>query len=348
MTNLEKGATSSYTDFCKEVPMNAVFTNVVNTDGSAAVIPSVPFPVLNCTDDVNVPSRHEGYVVRKDLLRSLLAFLQSNRGDALLLTGPTGSGKTSLIMEVCARLNWPVASVTCNERLEFQALKGSYVLSQKKGESQPTMNYQDGPLTRAMRDGMVLVINEFDMLSPGEASGLNDVLEGRPLILETGEVVKPHPLFRVVCTANSRGSGDESGLYTGVQQQNVAAMDRYRVLEVGYPAEDVEIKLLSSIFKGSLGDSEGESLARTMVRVANAVRAQFIGLVGMEGTISVPVSTRCLTRWAYLSLDYRGSGNPMRLALNEALLNRTNDSDREAINSICLAEFGACWNNPIE
>ncbi|MDO6928722.1 AAA family ATPase, partial [Acinetobacter baumannii] len=84
-----------------------------------------------------------------------------------------------------------------------------------------------GPLAVAMREGHLLLINEVDLADPAELAGLNDVLEGRPLVIAQngGEIIKPHPMCRVVVTVNSTGSGDASGLYKGVMMQNLAAMD---------------------------------------------------------------------------------------------------------------------------
>ncbi|MBO0180522.1 AAA family ATPase, partial [Vibrio parahaemolyticus] len=95
------------------------------------------------------------------------------------------------------------------------------------------------PLAIAMREGHVLLINEVDLVDPAELSGLNDILEGRPLVIAQngGEIIKPHPMFRVIVTGNSTGSGDPSGLYQGVMMQNLAAMDRYRFSVVPYMAE---------------------------------------------------------------------------------------------------------------
>ena len=86
------------------------------------------------------------------------------------------------------------------------------------------MRFQYGPLAVAMKYGHVLVLNEVDLADAGELAGLNDTLEGRPLVLaeNAGEIIHPHPMFRVICTANSSGAGDNSGRYVGVQQQNLA------------------------------------------------------------------------------------------------------------------------------
>lgn len=302
--------------------------------------------VLNCSSE-HIPPIHKGYCFRKDLLRGVLTFLRKPHGDALFLTGPTGSGKTSLITEIFGRLNWPLQQVTLNERFEFQQLRGCWLYKTKDGARAPEMVFQDGPLTTAMRLGHGLLLNEADIAPAGEMAALNDVIEGRPLVIpETGEVVHPHPLFRLIVTANSKGAGDDTGLYAGIQQQNIAAMDRYRVLEIGYPEPRVEESLIAGILSETLDEEQAKSFAHNMVDLANRVRCQFVGLIGPEGTFSVPISTRVLTRWAYLMQDYFLSKNPARAALNEALLNRCNPADKESINNLALSIFGKSWDNP--
>lgn len=119
----------------------------------------------------------------------------------------------------------------------------------KPGE-QPSVKFIYGPLARAMKSGGILLLNEVDLCDPAQLSGLNDVLEGRPLTITQngGEQIQPHPMFRVVVTANSAGNGDETGSYTGVLSQNVAAMDRYRLMRVDYLSEGIETVLLKKLF----------------------------------------------------------------------------------------------------
>ena len=183
-----------------------------------------------------IPQRQDGYVFRADLLRDVLAFLHASGGDGLFLTGPTGSGKTSLITQIAARLNWPVQSVTCHGRLELEALIGQFVLI--NGSTQ----YVHGPLSVAAREGHLLILNESDLMDPSELAGLNDLIEGQPLVIAEngGEVIRPHPQFRLLATGNSAGAGDGSGLYQGVLRQNLAFMDRFRVMYVDYPTVEVE------------------------------------------------------------------------------------------------------------
>ena len=123
--------------------------------------------------------------------------------DPLYLYGPTGCGKTTLIKQLAARLNYPTFEVTGHGRLEFADLCGH--ISLQKG----SMVYEYGPLPLAMRYGGILLINEADLLSPEVAVGLNGVLDGAPLCLPEngGEVISPHEMFRIACTAvTTRGS----------------------------------------------------------------------------------------------------------------------------------------------
>lgn len=286
-----------------------------------------------------VPKASPNYQFRKDHLRALWMFLQQPDGDAFYITGPTGSGKTSLVTEYAARVNWPVQQVTAHGRMELQDLAGFYTLQSDGEGDTPTMRFQYGPLARAMRDGHILLINEIDLMDPSDLAGLNDVLEGRPLVLAAngGEVINPHPAFRVVVTANSRGQGDMTGLYAGIKAMNVASMDRYRMIEVGYPEADVEQALLMKS-----APVIPEAILGQMVKIANQIRACFIGADDGSATLSVTMSTRTLLRWAKLTqtLSTFGAEKPMSEALEMALLNRCQPEEVEAIKQIARLQLG--------
>ena len=163
-------------------------------------------PAQNPYVPVNKP-----YVFRKDHLRDVLAFLGFPNGDGLYLTGPTGSGKTSLLEQVAARLHWGVHAVTGHGRLELNDLLGQYRLAEGGA-----MHWIDGPLTLAVRLGHVLLLNEIDAVDPAELIGLNEIVEGKPLTIpQTGAVIMPHPKFRLVATGNSRGCRRSVGLVSG-------------------------------------------------------------------------------------------------------------------------------------
>lgn len=162
-----------------------VFTNVYDGVNQIKMPKSLMILGFSNDKDAAIPVRHDNYIFRREVLRDLLAFLRKPNGDALFITGPTGSGKTSVVNEVCARLNWPVQLLTLNNRFEFNQLTGHFTYSSQKEGGAPEMTFQYGPLAKAMKYGHVLVLNEIDLADAGELAGLNDVLEGRPLVLAT-------------------------------------------------------------------------------------------------------------------------------------------------------------------
>lgn len=286
-----------------------------------------------------IPKVDKHYKFRKKELLSLWMFLEEPNNDALFITGPTGSGKTSLVTQYAARVSWPVQEVTAHGRMELADLIGFHTLQSDEGETTPTMRFQYGPLSRAMKEGHIFLINEVDMIDPGELSGLNDVLEGRPLVLSAngGEVINPHPAFRVIVTANSVGSGDMTGLYSGIKTLNIASMDRYRMMEVGYPEQSVEEEILNKV-----APVLPEAIRVAMVQLANQIRDLFIGCNESEGSLSVTMSTRTLVRWAKTSQTFHGLGSPKPLseALEQALLLRCQPEEREAIERMAKLTFG--------
>lgn len=327
----------------RQFKANDIFENVFDDDSKVSLPEQMLLTGFSDGMHPAIPVHTSNYIFRKDILRSVIAFLMKPNGDALLVSGPTGSGKTSVITEVAARLNWPVQQITMNSRFEFSQLKGQFiVVSPSPGEA-PVMRFMYGPLATAMRYGHILLLNEVDLADPGELAGLNDVLEGRPLVIPEngGEIIKPHPMFRVIATANSFGNGDQTGLYQGVQQQNLAALDRYRLLEVGYASEVAETELLKRILSPSL-----ESIIPSMIKLANEVRKLFIGEEGGEvgQRLSITMSTRTLIRWGLLADSFRGAPNVMKFALDQALLLRAEPEDRKVIDNIGKLIFGSSWN----
>lgn len=284
----------------------------------------------------DIPSISPGYRFRRDKLRELVTFLAQPEGDALFIWGPSGSGKSSLVGEVCGRLNWPLVEVTCHQRLEPADLIGMYKLMSEAPGQPPVMTFAYGPLALAMQYGFVLLINEWDYGDPGSLGVLNEVLQGKPLmIVETGEVIYPHPMFRIVATGNSCGNGDESGLFAGILQQNAATMDRFRFSEIGYMPEDDEMDLVCNLFP-----KIPKPLVKRYVKAANAVRERYLAIGSPDKpALTVTMSTRTLLRWCRLSRDNREHPTAIRYALEMALLHRCRPSDRLAVEQIVSGIF---------
>lgn len=309
--------------------------------------PSVPADwEMQCFAPQNnpyVPPANPEYVFRNDVLCDVLIYLEDPQNDALFITGPTGSGKTSVILEIAARLNWPVQSVTAHGHLEFSDLIGHHTMVSEKPGDPAVMKFQYGPLAKAMAYGHIFVLNEADLVDPAELSGLNDILEGRPLVIEAngGKVIKPHPFFRFVATGNSTGSGDAEGLYSGVQTQNLAAMDRYTMIKVDYPPPEVELGILAKVIP-----MVPEVLRQKMVSLANDIRTKFKGDADGGRSLNVTLSTRKLVQWAKRYRSYYGAPAPLQNSLDLCLLNRCSPEEWEAINRSAELIFGQThWPN---
>lgn len=298
------------------------------------------FPGTNVTVEGFAPSGHpnipakKDYIFRRETLRDIVAFLDCSFGDGLMITGPTGCGKTSAVEQVLARLNYPAQSYTCGGSTEYMDLVGQYTLV--NGNTV----WMDGVLTTAMREGHVLILNEIDLVDPAELANLNAILEGAPLVITqlNGEIVRPHPAFRLIATSNSNGSGGD-GNYMGVNRLNMAFMDRFVVIKEDYASEDTEMAVLEK-----LAPNIPKVLRKKMIELANKVRAIFKGEQG-DSELSITFSTRTLIRWAILTQRFQGANNALSYALDRALLNRCSEEERETIQTLAVALFGADFNN---
>lgn len=244
----------------------------------------------------HIPNVDRNYVFELNVLNEVLLYLIYPFKDCLYISGPSGCGKTTLILQIAARLNWGVEQITLSNKCESLDLIGHTTL--KRGE----LVYEYGPLTRAMLYGEILILNEIDLMSPGDLSVLNDVLEGKPLTIlaNNGEIIKPHPQFRVIATANTKGFGDMTGFYNGARLLNQAFMDRWRYIEMGYPKPVVELEMLKKSFP-ALGTEMCKKLLHFAHDLRNVVEQ---GLENGVRQISAPFSTRTLLKIAaLLSVD---------------------------------------------
>lgn len=269
-----------------------------------------------------VPPLEEDYAFREGVLYSVLYALEK-QNQPLLLIGPTGSGKTSVVEQVCARLNRPVTRVNLDGDITRSDFVGQWVLN--GGQE---MDFRYGPLPTAMREGHVLIVDEIDAGAAPVVMVLQAVLEGKPLvIMETGEVVKPHPDFRICATANTNGQGDESGMYYGTQPQNYAMFDRFKLIDkVDYPTAAEEKKIL----KKRCGITNDETI-RKLIEVAALIRKAHI-----KGECSCTMSTRNVVN---IAEKLEAFGEHKR-AYALSFLNRLNSDDHAFCSEIVQRVWG--------
>lgn len=286
--------------FTQNIPLGKTF-GVMAPD--TVMVETIPSPTS--------PKIDQNYWFHPILLKKILRWVygQSARRNILLI-GDAGVGKSSLIVEVAARLGVPVFQMACSGKTRFQHLVGSRELV--NGETK----WVDGPLTRAMREGGILLLDEVTRLDPGEQMNLASVLDGRSVLTipDTGEVVQPHELFRVAATGNSGGFGDESGAYVGEKPSSFAFLDRFQKFKIESMPMEEEIKLLQKI------SGLPQQIVTSMVKLADEVRKNF---VGQGGGLSVTISSRSLQAWAMEVVGYQKLGikNPIKEALMDTILN---------------------------
>jgi len=246
-------------------------------------VASIGFPV-NPNPGPLCPEVEHSYEFQEDHVRRLLLWIGGVAGRTLLIHGPTGCGKSSLVEQLCARLGRDLYRMPCHGKLEFGDLTGQLTVL-----ADGSTKFVHGPLPRAMLNGSVLLLDEVNFIPPSVVGALNTVLDGGPLLLsETGEFIRPHSDFRICATGNAIDRGDDSSLYKGTQSMNLALMQRFLALKADYLPVLEEAAMLNRAVSG-LPAKVVEILAET----ASDVRAAF-----KSGDIESTVSTRTLVKWA--------------------------------------------------
>lgn len=277
----------------------------------------------------HIPVIDPNYVFELNFLNHILMYLGCPLHDCLYLSGPSGCGKTSAVLQVAARLGWGVEQLTLSSRSESADLIGHATL--RRGE----LVYEYGPLVTAMIYGEILLLNEIDLMAPGDLAALNDVLEGKPLtiVANNAELIRPHRMFRIVATANTKGSGDSLGYYSGARLLNQAFLDRWRFVELNYPSTRVE----TSILKKN-APSLAPALIGSLVRFAAEIRR--VGAPDEEGKVQLgaPFSTRTLIRIGRL-LESFPDLSPLE-AVDLGFGSRLNKVEREYVRRLGEDVFG--------
>ncbi|WP_168013154.1 AAA family ATPase [Halomonas salinarum] len=269
--------------------------------------------------DSHVPEQDDAFRFVHEVTRALLLGFAHNR--RVYLHGPHGSGKSSHIEQVAARLNWPCMRVNLDGHVTRADLIGRDMVMIRDGHQ--VTEFVPGMLVWAMQRPMALIFDEYDAGRPDVMFVIQRVLEssGKLTLLDQNQVITPHPDFRLFATANTAGQGDPSGLYAGTQALNQAQLDRWQVItELGYmPAEQEE-----AILQSRLPDLPHVSIAR-MVAFANLARRAF-----EQGDLSSLISLRTLVSWGENAALLADTHEAMRMTF----FNRCDETERPLINEI--------------
>ena len=238
-----------------------------------------------------VPSIDESYKFDKNTTLAILAGFSHNR--RVMIQGYHGSGKSTHIEQVAARLNWPCIRVNLDSHISRIDLLGKDAITLKDGKQ--ITEFKEGILPWALQTPTALVFDEYDAGRPDVMFVIQRVLEveGKLTLLDQNKVISPHSGFRLFATANTVGLGDTSGLYHGTQQINQGQMDRWHIVStLNYLDPELELKVVLSKVP-SLDNKEGLEVAKNMISVANLSRQGFA-----NGDISTLMSPRTVISWA--------------------------------------------------
>ena len=240
----------------------------------------------------HVPDIDEAYCFDHDTTLAISVAFAHNR--RLLIQGYHGTGKSTHIEQVAARLNWPCIRVNLDSHISRIDLIGKDAIVLKEGKQ--VTEFRDGILPWALQSPIALVFDEYDAGRPDVMFVIQRVLEvdGKMTLLDQNRVLRPHPAFRLLATANTVGLGDTTGLYHGTQQINQGQLDRWNlVTTLNYLPHDEELAIVLSKCPKYNKDAEGQQIISSMVRVADLSRAGF-----MAGDISTVMSPRTVITWA--------------------------------------------------
>jgi cobaltochelatase CobS len=277
------------------------------------------------------------YVWRKDLVRDMVAFwLMGER--CMMLTGPKGSGKTTLPEQWHAKLRHPLWSIDGHKGVTFDDLFGQYLPNKQGG-----LDWHDGPIVRAARIGGSVLINEVNAIDPRVSIGLNGVAQNGSVVTipQTGEAIIPAPGFRIFLTANPAGT-----IYAGRQEMDSSTRERPYHVWVPFMPEADEIEHVSDrLMHAGLSDRvEAKNLAKKMVEVAKAVRATSLEVSGRADAIPETLSTRVLAKWARYWVALQNHPGAVHRGLERALTTSCSQPVRDAIHAYVTTEFGVAVN----
>jgi cobaltochelatase CobS len=270
--------------------------------------------------DEHVPDTDPDYLFDRETTLAILAGFARNR--RVLVTGYHGTGKSTHIEQVAARLNWPLVRVNLDSHISRIDLVGKDAIVIRDGVQ--VTEFRDGILPWAIQHNIALCFDEYDAGRPDVMFVIQRVLEvqGRLTLLDQNKVIRPHPSFRLFATANTVGLGDTSGLYHGTQQINQGQMDRWSIVTtLNYLPHDNEVDIVAAKVP-DWRDDKGRAIIAKMVRVADMTRNAFI-----NGDLSTVMSPRTVITWA----ENAGIFGDVGFAFRVTFVNKCDELERSLV-----------------
>ena len=281
-------------------------------------------PAFSVADE-RVPDIDPNYVFDPDTTLAILAGFAHNR--RVMVQGYHGTGKSTHIEQVAARLKWPCIRINLDAHISRIDLIGRDAIVLRDGLQ--VTEFREGLLPWALQTPTALVFDEYDAGRPDVMFVIQRVLEteGKLTLLDQNRVIRPNPWFRMFATANTVGLGDTSGLYHGTQAINQGQMDRWNiVVGLNYLPGPVEVQIVTSKVPGL-----DAKTAADMVRVADLSRKGFI-----NGDISTVMSPRTVISWAQNTAIFGDTGFAFRLSF----LNKCDETERVLVAEYYQRVFG--------
>jgi cobaltochelatase CobS len=259
---------------------------------------------------------------------AILAGFAFNR--RVMIQGYHGTGKSTHIEQVAARLNWPCVRVNLDSHISRIDLIGKDAIVLQQG--QQVTAFREGMLPWALQNPVALVFDEYDAGRPDVMFVIQRVLEveGKLTLLDQNRVIRPHAAFRLFSTANTVGLGDTTGLYHGTQQINQGQMDRWNIVAtLNYLPHAAEVEIVTAKLK--MTSQKDRELVNAMVRLADLTRQGF-----MAGDISTVMSPRTVITWA----ENKAIFNDLAFAFRVTFLNKCDELERPIIAEYYQRCFG--------
>ena len=276
-----------------------------------------------------VPEIDNNYIFDRETTLAILAGFSNNK--RVMVQGYHGTGKSTHIEQVAARLNWPCIRVNLDSHISRIDLIGKDAIVIKDGKQ--ITEFKEGILPWSLQNPVALVFDEYDAGRPDVMFVIQRVLEseGKFTLLDKNKVIKPNKSFRLFATANTIGLGDTSGLYHGTQQINQGQMDRWNIVtSLNYLSLDREMEIVLAKNK-NLNNPKGKEKVSNMIKVASLTRKGFIA-----GDISTVMSPRTVLHWAENAEIFKDTGYAFRVTF----LNKCDDIEKNTIAEYYQRCFG--------